>query len=548
MTCKIGILKALIFIILLLGQAHPDNVWVFVNGKLETAIPVLQRSGFQKRYKSTWFNAVSGTADKTCIQHISSLPFVEKIRPVSIFKNKRKTFLKYLPKAKKTFLDSIYGHSHDALKQIGITDVFNQNIIVREQAGRGIRIALFDSGFDIDHEVFSHFTDSTIIAKRDYVAGMVDTSIIFDTTVYDDSLDYPGQEDHGTSVLSLIGGFLPGKLMGAAPYADFALIKTERNYDLNGEYTETFIEEAAWIAGLEWVVDSLGVDIVASSVLYRNDFTDGRPDYTLDQMNGDSILITQAADMAAQKGVIVVVAVGNDGGYGPHTVYAPADGDSVIAVGATFINGGIYAATSYGPTGDGRDKPDISAPGEVYVAEPDSAYTTMYGTSGATPLVAGGCALLIQAVDSLKGKPYQVMERIKKYAYIPDNILEPMRSDPRYGKGIMNIYNAILDSAIAVENSSLSGDVQVVIKVVPNPFNSSTIFKINSRFKIEDLRLKIYDINGKMVNDLTSKIKNQQSSILNQITWNPTNLTAGIYLIKAVIGDQTVTKKLFLLK
>jgi flagellar hook assembly protein FlgD len=112
----------------------------------------------------------------------------------------------------------------------------------------------------------------------------------------------------------------------------------------------------------------------------------------------------------------------------------------------------------------------------------------------------------------------------------------------------MNIYNAILDSAIAVENSSLSGDVQVVIKVVPNPFNSSTIFKINSRFKIEDLRLKIYDINGKMVNDLTSKIKNQQSSILNQITWNPTNLTAGIYLIKAVIGDQTVTKKLFLLK
>jgi murein DD-endopeptidase MepM/ murein hydrolase activator NlpD len=87
-----------------------------------------------------------------------------------------------------------------------------------------------------------------------------------------------------------------------------------------------------------------------------------------------------------------------------------------------------------------------------------------------------------------------------------------------------------------------------IVLVSPNPFNSSTTFKINCRLQIVACGLKIYDINGKMADDLTSKIKNQQSSILNQIIWHPSNLPAGIYILKARIGNKTLTKRLFLCK
>jgi hypothetical protein len=86
------------------------------------------------------------------------------------------------------------------------------------------------------------------------------------------------------------------------------------------------------------------------------------------------------------------------------------------------------------------------------------------------------------------------------------------------------------------------------IECYPNPFTSSMTFKINSRFKIEDLRLKIYDVNGKMVQDFTSKINNQPSSILNQITWNPEHLPCGIYLVRARIKGRVLKKKISLIK
>jgi hypothetical protein len=95
-----------------------------------------------------------------------------------------------------------------------------------------------------------------------------------------------------------------------------------------------------------------------------------------------------------------------------------------------------------------------------------------------------------------------------------------------------------------VENVVLHG----MIKAYPNPLNSCININIDCRFKIEDLRLKIYDINGKMVNDLTSKIKNQQSSILNQITWNASHLTPGIYLVKLYTNQRIYTKRITLLK
>jgi hypothetical protein len=100
----------------------------------------------------------------------------------------------------------------------------------------------------------------------------------------------------------------------------------------------------------------------------------------------------------------------------------------------------------------------------------------------------------------------------------------------------------------SVQDKPAKGSTLLELVVEPNPFNSSTTFKMNSRFKIEDCRLKIYDIKGKKLQDFTSKIKNQQSSILNQITWNPEHLPSGIYILRAQTGTGTISKKLFLQK
>jgi hypothetical protein len=118
---------------------------------------------------------------------------------------------------------------------------------------------------------------------------------------------------------------------------------------------------------------------------------------------------------------------------------------------------------------------------------------------------------------------------------------------PNYENGQVWLYKFADGQTGTVANA---GHHQSMFKISasPNPFTSSTIISINSRFKIDDCRLKIYDINGKMIKDFTSKIKNQQSSILNQIIWNPASLPAGIYYVKATIGNRQISKKLFLVK
>jgi hypothetical protein len=88
-----------------------------------------------------------------------------------------------------------------------------------------------------------------------------------------------------------------------------------------------------------------------------------------------------------------------------------------------------------------------------------------------------------------------------------------------------------------------------VVKVQPNPFSVSTKIAVRCQLSaVSNFSLKIFDINGKMVNDFTSKIKNQQSSILNQITWNPSRLPAGIYTMRVKTSDKTLSKRLVLLK
>jgi hypothetical protein len=240
-----------------------------------------------------------------------------------------------------------------------------------------------------------------------------------------------GTGTHGTMTLSTIGGFSSGNLIGPAFNSTYILAKTE-NTD-----SETPIEEDNWIAAMEWA-DSIGVDVTSTSLGYI-DFDPPWPSYTWMDMDGNTTVITNGADYAAQIGIVVVNSAGNEGYNSSHnTLGAPADGDSVITAGAVNSDGSRASFSSVGPTVDGRIKPDIMALGSWnVVADPYNDYSFTYanGTSFSCPLSAGVAALILSANPSLT--PMQVRDAMRNTASQntnPDNL---------YGWGILNALAAV---------------------------------------------------------------------------------------------------------
>ncbi len=139
-----------------------------------------------------------------------------------------------------------------------------------------------------------------------------------------------GEGSHGTATLSIIGGFKEGELIGPAYGSNFILAKTE-NTD-----SETPVEEDNWVAAIEWA-DSIGVDVTSTSLGYI-DYDFPFTSYTWQNMDGNTALITIAGDLAVGRGIVVVNSAGNEGYNSSHnTLGAPADGDSIFAIGAVNI-------------------------------------------------------------------------------------------------------------------------------------------------------------------------------------------------------------------
>jgi hypothetical protein len=393
----------------------------------------LETIGVKIKKQSKWLNGVTVYADNSEINEIEKLPFVKSIDIVYQLPNRRiveddnlefsKPFLQ--PEGVHSYN---YGNSFTQLQQMNVPAVHDLGI-----KGQGVTIAVLDAGFNrLSHEVFATMN---IIAAWDFVNN--------DANVGDHG--DMGEGSHGTQTLSTIGGFKEGKLIGPAFNSSYILAKTE-NTD-----SETPIEEDNWIAAIEWA-DSIGVDVSSTSLGYI-DFDFPYTSYTWQSMDGNTCRITIAADLAVKKGIVVLNSAGNEGmATLTNTLGAPADGDSVIAVGAVTSSGARSSFSSVGNTVDGRIKPDIMAMGSsVTVASPysNTTTTTSSGTSFSCPLAAGVAALVLSYNPNLT--PIQVRDALRSTA---SNALTP---DRLMGWGIVNAMAAINFHPVPVEGWTFKG-------------------------------------------------------------------------------------------
>ena len=346
--------------------------------------------GGQLRRTSVFLNAVSARVPAASLSELARLPGVQRVQLVGTYYRREGGRVggrepgagAGLPSFRSATLlpsrlaaaDTTYGPGGWAFRQLNIPAVHALGV-----RGAGVRIAMLDTGFNTDQPLM---TLAHVIGQHDFVYN--------DSIVKDQPGEVQGEMTHGTGTWSLIAAQRPGQLYGAAPLADFLLAKTEFTP------TETRVEEDNWVAGMEWAI-SHGAQIVSSSLGYLS-FDNGFS-YAPSQLNGDIAVTSIEADSAAARGVLVVVAVGNEGAdasgrYRAASEDTPADADSVVSVGAADSLGHEAAFSSHGPTFDGRIKPEVSGPGvQVTIARIDTGITIGSGTSFATPLVAGIAAL-----------------------------------------------------------------------------------------------------------------------------------------------------------
>ncbi|MCX6669309.1 MAG: S8 family peptidase [Methanothrix sp.] len=292
----------------------------------------------------------------------------------------------------------------------------------RSLTGKGVTLALIDTGADPDHKSLA----GRIVAFKDFVNDQ--------TTPYDDN-------GHGTHCASLIAG---ERGTGVAPDAKLVVVKV---MDRDGA---CYLSDA--LKALDWCLENkerYGIKAISFSVGGENP-SDG------------TSLLDEACDRMVDEGLVMCVAAGNSG-PASGSIVIPGDANKVITVGAIDSHGSIFQLSSRGPAADGEIKPDLVTLGVDVVsalAGSKDGYSSMSGTSMAVPQVSGATAILLQAQPDLK--PADVKRMLLKTA----DDLGQSGPDNVYGYGALNLTNALESvetapaklSAPALESMQLSRD------------------------------------------------------------------------------------------
>ncbi len=490
----------------------------------ETDLPVnqnyidsLKALGLEIINVSKWFNSVSVYTKDTLL--IDTLDEISFIKSVGLSKKKIQKIQKDLRSANTQikyeqaldFDSSGYDYYGNGFRQI---EMLNAHYLHQAgYRGEGMLVAILDAGFYKVDELAAF--DS--IRSNNQILGVYDF-VDKDTSVYDAAT-------HGMMVLSTIAANIPGEFVGTAPKANFLLLRTEQ---VASEY---IIEEHNWAVAAEYA-DSLGADIINTSLGYNN-FDDTTQSHTYSDMDGNTALISIAADLAAKKGILVVSSAGNEGFSQWKYISAPADADSVLTVGAVTEDENIAFFSSRGPTFDQRIKPDVCAQGmPAIVIAANGTVTASSGTSFSAPIITGALTCLWQAHPELNN--IQIMDAIKQSA---DRYSQP---DTIFGYGIPDFYAAHL---YLNSMGQIDENTENLLNVFPNPFkNILNIAFYSKNIEIPyNSKLEVFDVQGKKVIDAyVDDIENNYSLM---VINNVEKLSKGVYIVRFTAKDVVLQTK-----
>ncbi len=449
--------------------------------------------------KSKWLNCVYIRGLQSDITALNTLPFVHHLYWANnslnrIANNKQTSINKKL----ETATNFNYGTSANQIQMLNGHFLHQQNY-----TGTGKVIAVLDAGFpnvDIAQPFQRLFANNLILGGYDFV---------------NKSNNFYTGNSHGTLVLSCMGGYKDGQLVGTAPDAAYYLYITE---DVNSENP---VEEANWVEAAE-EADRVGVDVITSSLGY---FEYDNPSYShsYSDMTGNKNFASKGANIAFSKGIIIIASAGNSGTTNVPQIGVPAEATNVLAVGAVQSNRDYASFSSIGPSFDGRVKPDLMAQGQASVlSNTAGTITTANGTSFSGPIMAGMIASFWQAVPTLTNQ--QLVNFVKQSA---DRFSNP---NPQYGYGIPN-FEIALNTALGTNNTSVSN---FELQQSTNENSIRIIFTDDYK----DMKIALFNILGQDV--LEKNILHSYQTI------DLSSLNSGIYIYKIQINSVLKTGKIII--
>lgn len=444
--------------------------------------------------KSKWLNAIHVRGEKVKIDALtSSFTFIDKIEFANrSFNARSSTQIKKQKPSHQNKFSSIKEDFNYGVTSSQITMIKADFLHKKGFTGNGMHIAVIDAGFPNVNTLsaFKRIRDNNkILGGYDFVNR---------------SANFYTGHNHGTNVLSDISGYIKDQFVGTAPDASFYLFITE---DVSNEGP---LEESLWVEAAERS-DSLGVDIINTSLGYTT-FDNANYSHTYADMDGKTAFISRGAEIGVSRGMILVTSAGNEGNKSWKYISAPADAASVFTIGAVDATETIASFSSFGPTADGRVKPDVLAHGRnVYVINHQTGVpSTSNGTSFSSPVMAGAVASFWQAFPTKTN--VEIMNMIRESA---DKYNNPTN---QYGYGVPDLEQAY--------NKTLSlGDIDIKdFTVYPNPVTDNLIVSYIDTIT----EITIYTLLGQEIykDNFTSNIINVSS------------LTSGVYIVQIESGKK----------
>ncbi len=448
---------------------------------------ITNATGITVMAKSKWLNALHIRGTQADIQALTGLSFVNNVKFANhslnpggrIAQNSNK--IQAVNKNLDALVNYNYGSSQNQIEMLNGHLLHQQNF-----TGQGKIIAVLDSGF----------TNANVAAPFQNL--VTNNQILGGYNFPDRNTNYFSRHNHGTNVLSTMGGFADGQLVGTAPSAQYYLFITE---DISSENP---VEESYWVEAAE-LADYYGVDVINSSLgyFYYDNFDYS---YQYSDLVGNKTFASRGANMAFSKGIVVVISAGNSGDSSDPYIATPADAIGALTVGAVNSLENYASFSSIGPSFDGRVKPDVCAKGAATTVSSTSGnIVTANGTSFSSPVMAGMVATFWSAVPTLTAQ--QVVDLIKQSA---DNYTAPTAQK---GYGIPD-FQLALNTALNLqpidENQSFA--------VYPNPTENEITFQLQS---IQKGIVSFYDVLGHKI--LTKEISENDNKV------NIQHLSNGVY-------------------